>query len=143
MYELVFITIKFILDSNNRFLNLETFKIVESIQVEFFEDKFRDDHVPIDVGPTETERNDLTVGVNVNKSVYEKAFEPRRSQRTSIKKCLDIDFIYEVILLEGDQNYIKVQTPYYVFNVQHEVPNTYEEAMASRDDGFWKEVIND
>ncbi|GAA0143938.1 hypothetical protein LIER_04506 [Lithospermum erythrorhizon] len=31
-------------------LNLETFKIVESIQVEFFEDKFKDDHVPIDVG---------------------------------------------------------------------------------------------
>ncbi|GAA0157712.1 hypothetical protein LIER_14919 [Lithospermum erythrorhizon] len=85
------------------------FKIVESIQVELFEDKFKDDHVPIDVGPSETERNELTMAVNVNKRV-----------------------------LEGDRNDIKVQTPYYALNVQDEVPKSYEEAMASRDAGFWK-----
>jgi hypothetical protein len=70
--------------------------------------------------------------------------EQRRSQRVRKEKDFGPDFIsyqVNVYLVEGNREKVLNKFPF-VGNVEED-PNTYNEAMASRDATFWREAVND
>jgi hypothetical protein len=70
--------------------------------------------------------------------------EQWRSQRVRKEKDFGPDFIsyqVNVYLVEGNREKVLNKFPF-VGNVEED-PNTYNEAMASRDAVFWGEVVND
>ena len=91
-----------------RLLNIESNIIVESVHVEFFENKFLYDHIvhdsEIDVDQNISNAND-PLDRNKRKEVDE-SFAPRRSQRIIIEKHLDPDFVSLdsiTFLVEGNE----------------------------------------
>ncbi|XP_026396641.1 uncharacterized protein LOC113291307 [Papaver somniferum] len=96
-----------------RCLILDTFEIIESVKVEFFESMTR-------TIPTED-------------------IELRKSKRGRIEKNPEPEFKY--YLVEGDKNEILSTTMYNMHDEGD--PKTYAEAISSRDANFWKEAIND
>ena len=115
-----------------RILDSESGTVVESIQVEFFEEKFTGDDVntnPIRA-PSASRENVTSPRVTD---------EPRRSTRARKEKNLGDDFFS--YLVEGTQ---KKVTREVIFAVKmDDVPKTYGEAISSRDAPLWKEAIND
>ena len=70
--------------------------------------------------------------------------EQKRSQRVRKEKDFGSDFIsyqVNVYLVEGNREKVFSKLPF-VGNVEED-PNTYNEAMASRDAAFWREAVND
>jgi hypothetical protein len=70
--------------------------------------------------------------------------EQRRSQRVRKENDFGLDFIsyqVNVYLVEGNREKVLSKLPF-VGNVEED-PNTYSEAMASRDVAFWRVAVND
>ncbi|KAL6316591.1 hypothetical protein AAG906_018846 [Vitis piasezkii] len=110
-----------------RLLDLESNVIIESREVEFFENLLSDSNsqVPTSVGESLEE---------TPSKVVEQPIVPRKSQRARKEK----NFFY---LVEGNREDIIRKIPI-VLQIEED-PKTYKEAMASRDVAFWKEAIND
>uniref|UniRef100_A0A2N9HCN4 CCHC-type domain-containing protein n=1 Tax=Fagus sylvatica TaxID=28930 RepID=A0A2N9HCN4_FAGSY len=70
--------------------------------------------------------------------------EQRRSQRVRKEKDFGPDFIsyqVNVYLVQGNKEKVLSKLPF-VGNVEED-PNTFSEAMVSRDAAFWREAVND
>ena len=70
--------------------------------------------------------------------------EQRMSQRVRKEKDFGPDFIsyqVNVYLVEGNREKVRSKLPF-IGNVEED-PNTYSEAMASRDAAFWRVAVND
>ena len=101
----------------------------------------------IPLEPKQTQESDSLVNDSLsgNKRIEPSSpSEQRRSQR--VRKEIDFgpDFIsyqVNVYLVEGNREKV-LSKLHFVGNVE-EVPNTYSEAMASRDVAFWRVVVND
>ena len=137
-----------------RLLDLESNVIMKSRDVQFLENKTRDDST--------NESTSLSGGVNEinipnrscspllvdNKNTeIQEQVEIRRSLRTRKEKILDPDFISSqaiVFLVEGDRTNNVLNKIPILLNVEEDItPKTYKEALALRDLSFWKEAIND
>ncbi|KAI3496569.1 hypothetical protein L1887_38934 [Cichorium endivia] len=115
-----------------RLLDDESGVVVESRDVEFFEDKFS----------REVENTNPTIAPSTSQenlrpsNVVE---EPRRSTRARKEKNLGDDFFS--YLVEGTQKKVKREI---IFSINlDDDPKTFNEAMTSRDAPLWKEAIND
>ena len=127
-----------------RFLILDTLEVIESVDVEFFENQT----VEIPLRSSSPERS-MTNDINDDDyapaqnskevSVQDNSTEQRRSKRARIEKDYGPDFI--TYLVEGSKDEVLNVTKY-VMNVDDD-PKTYSEAMSSRDSNFQKEAIND
>ncbi|RVX02495.1 Retrovirus-related Pol polyprotein from transposon TNT 1-94 [Vitis vinifera] len=121
-----------------RLLDLESNVIIESREVEFFENLLSDSNsqVPTSVGESLEE---------TPSKVIEQPIVPRKSQRARKEKVLGSDEIdsqrISFYLVEGNREDIIRKIPI-VLQIEED-PKTYKEAMASRDVAFWKEAIND
>ncbi|KAJ9561022.1 hypothetical protein OSB04_006182 [Centaurea solstitialis] len=118
-----------------RLLDNDSGVIVESRDVDFFEDKFSED----------AENSDRTLDTNLpgtsreNSKAPQRADEPHRSTRVRKEKSLGDDF--QFYLVEGSRKKVTREV-ILSFNVNNE-PKTFKEAMSSRDASLWKEAIND
>ena len=137
-----------------RLLDLESNVIMESRDVQFLENKTRDDSTnestSLSGGVNETNipnRFSSPLLVDNRNTEIQKQVEIRRSQRTRKEKILDPDFISSqaiVFLVEGDRTNNVLNKIPILLNVEEDItPKTYKEALASRDSSFWKEAIND
>ncbi|KAL6317021.1 hypothetical protein AAG906_026764 [Vitis piasezkii] len=110
-----------------RLLDLESNVIIESREVEFFENLLSDSNsqVPTSVG----ESLDETPSKVVEQPIKVLGSDEIDSQRISF------------YLVEGNREDIIRKIPI-VLQIEED-PKTYKEAMASRDVAFWKEAIND
>ncbi|RVW22265.1 Retrovirus-related Pol polyprotein from transposon TNT 1-94 [Vitis vinifera] len=121
-----------------RLVDLESNVIIESREVEFFENLLSDSNsqVPTSVGESLEE---------THSKIVEQPIVPRKSQRARKEKVLGSDEIdsqrISFYLVEGNREDIIRKIPI-VFQIEED-PKTYKEAMASRDAAFWKEAIND
>ncbi|RVW46570.1 Retrovirus-related Pol polyprotein from transposon TNT 1-94 [Vitis vinifera] len=121
-----------------RLLDLESNVIIESREVEFFENLLSDSNsqVPTSVGESLEE---------TPSKIVEQPIVPRKSQRARKEKVLGSDEIdsqrISFYLVEGNREDIIRKIPI-VLQIEED-PKTYKEAMASRDVAFWKEAIND
>nr|KAJ0190715.1 hypothetical protein LSAT_V11C800406370 [Lactuca sativa] len=115
-----------------RLIDIDSGVVVESRDVEFFEDKFsKDEENSSHTTPTSTSREILPPPPIVE--------EPRRSTRARIEKTFGDDFYS--YLVEGTQ---KKVTREVIFSINlDDDPKTFTEAMTSRDAPLWKEAIND
>ena len=137
-----------------RLLDLESNVIMESRDVQFLENKTRDDSTnestSLSGSVNETNipnRSSSPLLVDNRNTEIKKQVEIRRSQRTRKEKILDPDFISSqaiVFLVEGDRTNNVLNKIPILLNVEEDItPKTYKEALASRDSSFWKEAIND
>ena len=119
-----------------RLLDLESNVIIESREVEFFENMLYCDsnsQEPTSVGESLKEKDP---------KVDEQPILPRRSQRLkelgSNETCSQVETLY---LVEGNLEEVTWKFPM-ALQVEDD-PKTFQEAMSSRDSAFWKEAIND
>ena len=120
-----------------RLLDLSFNIIVESRDVEFFENKFINDS---QIESKQTQESDSLVNDSLsgNKRIEPSSpSEQRRSQKVRKEKDFDPDFIsYQVNVYIVERNREKVLSKLpFVGNVEED-PNTYNEAIASRDATF-------
>ena len=127
-------------------LDLNSNTMVESRDVKFIEDKFSKDSMDALI-PTQTHQGDFNPNTILSGTKMIESGSPseqRKSQR--IKKVKDfgpnfISYQAQLYLIEGNRQVVLNKIPI-VFNTEDN-PKTFEEAMASRDSAFWKEVVND
>ncbi|GKA09245.1 retrovirus-related pol polyprotein from transposon TNT 1-94 [Tanacetum coccineum] len=116
-----------------RLLDERTGVIIESRDVDFFEDKFSNDvensHTELVPTPYGSSRGEISKEIN----------EPRRSMRARKEKDFGSDFFS--YLVEGTQKKVTREV-IFTINVDDD-PKTFSEAMSSRDAPLWKEAIND
>ncbi|GLU12005.1 hypothetical protein SLE2022_287150 [Rubroshorea leprosula] len=135
-----------------RLLYLESNVIVESVHVEFFEDKFtKDSSTMFDFGNSlnnsmhENHNGTSTITLHDEKrKENDGSIELRKSTRIRKEKSLDHDFISSqsiVFLVAATITEIIQKIPMIV-NVEEDL-KTFQEAMASRDAAFWREAMND
>nr|GEW64878.1 hypothetical protein [Tanacetum cinerariifolium] len=130
-----------------RCLDFNSNVIVESRDVDFFENKFRYDststneivtQIPQDIsGPNSNSNN--------KRNMAESSSAPRRSERARKERNLDPDFIDSqaiIFLVEGDNENNVINKIPVLLNVE-DAPKTYKEAITSRNSTFWKEAIDD
>ena len=122
-----------------RLLDLESNVIIESREVEFFENL-----LPLDNNSQNT-TNIEESQIEIPSRVVEQPIEPRKSQRARKAKELGYDEIDSQLitfcLVEGNREEVIRKIPI-VLQIEDD-PKTYKEAMSSRDYAFWKEAIND
>ena len=133
-----------------RILDLSSNVIVESRDVDFIENKFQGDsqNIPKDSNPNNEPTNIVNKDVDPSSSNKRKNSEfpivVRKSQRVRKEKNLHPDYISSqsiVFLVEGDRTTVLNKIPI-LLNIEDD-PQTFQEAMSSRDVAFWKEAIND
>ena len=135
-----------------RLLDLESNVIVESIHVEFLENKFMHDSTidePIEYGSNVHDSNghksdhlDLTPIISSEKRKERDELTKLRSQRVRKEKYLNSNFIFLVsiiFLVKGDRTKLFNKTSI-LLNVKND-PKTVRKAISSKDATFWKEVI--
>nr|GEV78252.1 zinc finger, CCHC-type [Tanacetum cinerariifolium] len=115
-----FISINSIIESKDAILNENRFSSIPRTNdiIPNFDECQRDDH-SVDV-PSETP-------------------EPRRGKRARKAKSYGYDF--QLYLVEGSRDQIGSQYSYW-YSIEADL-RTYNKAMQSRDDAFWKEAIDD
>nr|GEV25879.1 retrotransposon ribonuclease H [Tanacetum cinerariifolium] len=116
-----------------RLLDENSGVIIQSRDVEFFEDKFFKDveNPRASLVPTSTSSSPVEISREIN--------EPMRSTRARKEKSLGSDFFS--YLVKGTQ--MKV-TKEVIFSINiDDDPKTFSEAMSSRDAPLWKEAVND
>nr|GEV13381.1 hypothetical protein [Tanacetum cinerariifolium] len=130
-----------------RCLDLELNVIVESRDVDFFENKLRHDSTSTNEIVTQIPQD--VSGPNLNsfnkRNMAESSSAPRRNERDRKKRNLDPDFIDSqaiIFLVEGDNENNVVNKILVLLNVE-DAPKTYKEAITSRNSVFWKEAIDD
>ncbi|GKB25313.1 zinc finger, CCHC-type containing protein [Tanacetum coccineum] len=128
-------------------LDLDSNVIVESRDVNFFDNKFRHDSTSIfeivTQIPQDISSPDLNSSNNRNMAAASSA--PRRSERARKERNLNPDFIDSqaiIFLVEGDNENNVVNKIPVLLNVE-DAPKTYKEAITSRNSAFWKEAIDD
>ncbi|KAJ9552974.1 hypothetical protein OSB04_017019 [Centaurea solstitialis] len=118
-----------------RLLDKDSGVIVESRDVDFFEDKFSED----------AENSDRTLDITLpgtsreNSKTLQRVDEPHRSTRAREEKSLKDDFYS--YLVEGSHKKVTREVIFSI-NIDDE-PKTFKKAMSSRDASLWKEAIND
>ena len=121
-----------------RLLNLESNVIIESRDVEFFENLLTS-------GNNFQSPLNKESQVDTSPKVVEQPSEPRRSKRIRKVKELGFDEIDSQLisfyLVEGNREKIMSKMPI-ILQVEDD-PKTYKEAMSSRDSIFWKDAINE
>ncbi|RVW16046.1 Retrovirus-related Pol polyprotein from transposon TNT 1-94 [Vitis vinifera] len=121
-----------------RLLDLESNVIIESREVEFFENLLSDSNSQVPTSVGESQEETLS-------KVVEQPIVPRKSQRARKEKVLGSDEIdsqrISFYLVEGNREDIIRKIPI-VLQIEED-PKTYKEAMTLRDVAFWKEAIND
>ena len=114
--------------------------------MKFIENKFINAS-QISLEPKQTQETDSLVNDSFsgNKRIEPSSpNEQRRSQWVRKEKDFGPDFIsyqVNVYLVEGNREKVLNKFPF-IGNVEED-PNTYNEAMASRDAVFWRKVVND
>jgi hypothetical protein len=125
-----------------RLLVLNSNTIIESRDVEFIENKFISDS---QIKLKQTQESDSLVNDSLSRT---KRIEPsspseqKRSQSVRKEKDFGYDFIsyqVNVYLVEGNREKILSKLPF-VGNVEED-PNTYSEAMTSRDAAFGEKLL--
>ena len=120
-----------------RLLNLESNVIIESRDVEFFENLLTS-------GNNFQSPLNKESQVDMSPKVVKQPSEPRRSKRIRKVKELgseEIDSqLISFYLIEGNREKIVSKMPI-ILQVEDD-PKTYKEAMSSRDYIFWKDAIN-
>ena len=121
-----------------RLLNLESNVIIESRDVEFFENLLTS-------GNNFQSPLNKESQVDTSPKVVEQPSEPRRSKRIRKVKELGSDEIDSQLisfyLVEGNREKIMSKMPI-ILQVEDD-PKTYKEAMSSRESIFWKDAINE
>lgn len=130
-----------------RCLDLDSNVIVESRDVDFFENKFRHHSISTNEFVTQIPQDVSGPDLNSNnkRNMAESSSAPKRSGRARKEKSFDYDFINSqaiIFLVEGDnENHVINKIPI-ILNVE-DAPKTYKEAITSRNYEFWKEAIDD
>ncbi|KAI3815113.1 hypothetical protein L1987_14769 [Smallanthus sonchifolius] len=115
-----------------RLLDNESGTVIESRDVEFFENKFsRDDENSNPISSPSTSRERIQPSQIIE--------EPRRSTRARKEKIYGDDFLS--YLVEGTQRKVTREV-IFAINLDDD-PKTFTEAISSRDAPLWKEAIND
>nr|GEU98265.1 retrotransposon protein, putative, Ty1-copia subclass [Tanacetum cinerariifolium] len=127
-----------------RCLDLDSNVIVESRDVDFFENKFRYDSTSTNEIVTQIPQDISGLNLNSNnkKNMAESSSEPRRSERAKKERNLDPDFIDSqaiIFLVEGDNKNNVINNIPVILNVE-DAPKTYKEAITSRNSAFWNEM---
>ncbi|GJY60196.1 zinc finger, CCHC-type containing protein [Tanacetum coccineum] len=130
-----------------RCLDLDSNVIVESRDVDFFENKFCHDSTSTNEIMTQIPQDISGPDLNSNnkRNMAESSSAPRRSERARKERSLDPDFIDSqaiIFLVEGDNENNVVNKIPVLLNVE-DAPKTYTEAITSRNFRFWKELIDD
>ncbi|GJS58887.1 retrovirus-related pol polyprotein from transposon TNT 1-94 [Tanacetum coccineum] len=130
-----------------RCLDLDSNVIVESRDVDFFENKFRHDSTSTNEIVTQIPQDISGPNLNSNnkRNMAESSSAPRRSERARKERNLDPDFIDSqaiIFLVEGDNENNVINKIPVLLNVE-DAPKTYKEAITSRNSAFWKEAIDD
>ncbi|GJT53730.1 retrovirus-related pol polyprotein from transposon TNT 1-94, partial [Tanacetum coccineum] len=116
-----------------RLLDERTCVIIESRDVDFFEDKFSNDvensHAELVPTPCGSSHGETSTEIN----------EPRQSIRARKEKDFGSDFFS--YLVEGTQKKV-TRKVIFTINIDDD-PKTFSEAMSSHDAPMWKEAIND
>nr|GEX92334.1 zinc finger, CCHC-type [Tanacetum cinerariifolium] len=109
--------------------------IIESRDAIFDENRFSSIPRPKDIilNSDESQRNDHS------DDVPNEIPEPRKGKRVRKAKSYGCDF--QLYLVEGSRDHVGLQYSY-CYSIEED-PRTYNEAMQSRDSGFWKEAIDD
>ena len=137
-----------------RLLDLESNIVIESREVEFFENMLCDNNSQASTSLKENllyENNSQASTSKVDSQEensqkdVKQPFEPRRSQRLKNHKSLVVDEIdsqrISFYMVEGNREEVIRKIP--IVLLVEDDPKTYREAMQSRDSAFWKEAIND
>ncbi|GJY14156.1 retrovirus-related pol polyprotein from transposon TNT 1-94 [Tanacetum coccineum] len=127
--------------------DLDSNVIVESRDVDFFENKFRHDSTNTNKIVTQIPQDISGPNLNSNnkRNMAESSSAPRRSERAKKERNLDPDFIDSqaiIFLVEGDNENNVINKIPVLLNVE-DAPKTYKEAITSRNSAFWKEAIDD
>ncbi|GJY60874.1 zinc finger, CCHC-type containing protein [Tanacetum coccineum] len=130
-----------------RCLDLDSNVIVESRDVDFFENKFRHDSTSTNEIVTQIPQDISGPNLNSNnkRNMAESSSAPRRSERARKERNLNPNFIDSqaiIFLVEGDNENNVINKIPVLLNVE-DAPKTYKEAITSRNSAFWKEVIDD
>ncbi|GKA90633.1 zinc finger, CCHC-type containing protein [Tanacetum coccineum] len=125
--------------------DLDSNVIVESRDVDFFENKFRHDSTSTNEIVTQIPQDISGPNLNSNnkRNMAESSSAPRRSERARKERNLDPDFIDSqaiIFLVEGDNENNVINKIPVLLNVE-DAPKTYKEAITSRNSAFWKEAI--
>ncbi|GJW92550.1 zinc finger, CCHC-type containing protein [Tanacetum coccineum] len=130
-----------------RCLDLDSNVIVESRDVDFFENKFRHDSTSTNEIMTKISQDISCPNLNSNnkKNMAESSSAPRRSERARKERNLDPNFIDSqaiIFLVEGDNKNNVINKIPVLLNIE-DAPKTYKEVITSRNSAFWKEAIDD
>ncbi|GJW79213.1 RNA-directed DNA polymerase, eukaryota [Tanacetum coccineum] len=130
-----------------RCLDLDSNVIVESRDVDFFENKFSHDLTRTNEIMTQIPQDIFGPNLNSNnkRNMAESSSAPRRSERARKDRNLDPDFIDSQAIIfhvEGDNENNVINKIPVLLNVE-DAPKTYKETITSRNSAFWKEAIND
>ncbi|GJU74508.1 retrovirus-related pol polyprotein from transposon TNT 1-94 [Tanacetum coccineum] len=129
-----------------RCLDLDSNVIVESRDVDFFENKFRHDSTSTNEIMTQILQNISGPNLNFNnkRNMAESSSAPGISKRARKERNLDPDFIDSqaiIFLVEGDNENIVVNKIPVLLNVE-DAPKTYKEAITSKNFALWNEAID-
>ncbi|GJT46352.1 zinc finger, CCHC-type containing protein [Tanacetum coccineum] len=123
-----------------RCLDLDSNVIVESRDVDFFENKFRHDSTSTSEIVTQIPQDIYSPGLNSfnKRNMTESSSAPRKSKRAKKERNLDPDFINSqaiIFLVKGDNENNVVNKIPVLLNVE-DAPKTYKEAITSRNSAF-------
>ncbi|GJU96856.1 zinc finger, CCHC-type containing protein [Tanacetum coccineum] len=109
--------------------------IIESRDAIFDENCFSSIPRPKDIIPNsiESQRDDHSY------DVPSETTEPCKGKR--VRKAKSYGYDFQLYLVEGSRDQVGLQYSY-CYSIEED-PRTYNEAMKSRDDAFWKEAIDD
>ncbi|GJY48086.1 zinc finger, CCHC-type containing protein [Tanacetum coccineum] len=119
--------------------------IVESRDVDFFENKFRHDSTNINEIVTQIPQDISGPNLNSNnkRNMAKYSSAPRLSERARNERNFDfIDSQAIVFLVKGDNKNNVINKIVVLLNVE-DTPKTYKEAITSRNSAFWNEAIDD
>lgn len=125
-----------------RLLDLKTNVIVESIHVEFFENKFINSPIPLT--DANIQPSSIITSSSSKRKATEDLDEPRRSLRKRKEKTFGPDFISPeniMFLVEGNRTQVLNKIP--ILLMVDNDPKTFRDAMSCRDASFWKEAIDE
>nr|GEV66141.1 valine--tRNA ligase, mitochondrial 1-like [Tanacetum cinerariifolium] len=130
-----------------RCLDLDSNVIVQSRDVDFFENKFRYDSTSTNKIVTQIPQDISGLNLNSNnkRNMAESSSALRRSERAKKERNSNPNFIDSqaiIFLVEGNNENNVINKIPVLLNVK-DAPKTYKEAITSRNSTFWKEAIDD